>query len=102
MFNVDPGPAWNYEILDSVIPSIFPLTLPGQAKWLTRSLPIPPYPFFINIFSKKQPGGHKSLCPHPIPYASAQGRTGSPNRPGKFSLTGPHYQAETQFFTIFR
>ena len=30
-----------------------------------------------------------------------QGRTGSPNRPGKFSLTGPHYRAKTPTYDIF-
>ena len=35
--------------------------------------------------------------------ANVQGRTGSPNRPGKFSLTGPHYRAEnTNLSQYFR
>ena len=36
---VDPDPTWNYYTLpDSAISSTFPLTLPGQAKWLAGSL----------------------------------------------------------------
>ena len=38
---VDPDPAWNYAIPDSSNPSIFHLTLPVQAKWLTGSHPHP-------------------------------------------------------------
>jgi hypothetical protein len=30
-----------------------------------------------------------------------QGRTGSPNRPGKFSLTGPHYRAKDTNFATY-
>ena len=53
---VDPDPAWNYAIPDFAIPSTFPLTSPGQTKWLTGSHPHP---------------SPLLLCPHHLPYVSA-------------------------------
>ena len=36
---VDPDPVWNNAIPDFAIPFTFPLTSPGQTKWLTGSHP---------------------------------------------------------------
>jgi len=48
---------------------------------------------------KHEKGNSKiGFCANKI--ENKQGRTGSPNRPGKFSWTGPHYRAKTPIYHV--